>query len=167
MERRIGVIRARGGQMGTLFQDLRFGLRMLAKNPGFTAVAAITLALGIGANTAIFTVVNSVLLRPLPFKSPDRLVRVGETDLHDAPSIGEVSYPNFMDWRAQNHVFESMAAFHSSSFTLSRATGPVLVEGAVVSADLFSLLGVAPILGRSFLPEEDPRAGGGRGRPVV
>ncbi len=153
--------------MQTLLQDIRYGLRMLAKNPGFTAVAVITLGLGIGANTAIFSVVNSVLLRPLPFKSPGRLVRVGETDLHDAPSIGEVSYPNFLDWRAQTHVFESMAAFHSSSFTLARATEPVLVGGAVVSADLFSLLGVAPILGRNFLSEEDAPAGGGRGRPVI
>ncbi len=153
--------------MGTLIQDLKYGLRMLAKNPGFTAVAVITLALGIGANTAIFTVVNAVLLRPLPFKLPDRLVRVGETDLHDAPSIGEVSYPNFLDWRVQNHVFESMAAFHSSSFTLARADEPVLLAGAVVSADLFSLLGVTPTLGRDFLPEEDQPAGGGRGRSVI
>jgi putative ABC transport system permease protein len=153
--------------MGTLLQDLRYGLRMLRKNPGFTAVAVLTLALGIGANTVIFTVLNTVVLRPLPFKDPDQLVRVGESDLHDAPSIGEVSYPNFLDWRAENHVFERMAAFHTGTFTLIGANEPVHLEGAVVSADLLALLGVAPTLGRSFLQEEDQPTGGSTGRPVI
>src|SRR5207249_12306820 len=96
--------------MSTLLHELRYGLRILAKNPAFTAVAVPTLALGLGANTAMFSVLNTVVLRPLPFRDPDRLVRVGESDLHDVPSVGEVSYPNFLEWRAENHVFERMAA---------------------------------------------------------
>src|SRR5947208_6124478 len=137
-----------------MLNDLRYGFRMLTKNPGFTAVAVLALALGIGANTAIFTVVNAVLLRPLPFSAPDRLVRVSSTQL---PSniVGGVSYPDFEDWRKQSQVFESMAAFRTGSFTLTDPGEATHLAGAAVNAALFPLLGVKPSLGRAFLPEED------------
>jgi putative ABC transport system permease protein len=157
----------RGNFLRTIWQDIRYGLRMFAKNPGFSAVAVLTLALGIGANTAIFTVLNTVVLRPLPFKDPGQLVRVGESDLHEAPRIGEVSYPNFLDWKAENHVFEGMAVFHTGAFTLIGANEAVHLEGAVVSSDLFSLLGVFPTMGRNFSQNEDQPAGGSTGRPVI
>ena len=140
--------------MGTLIQDLRYGLRMLARNPGFTAVAIITLALGIGANAAIFSVVNAVLLRPLPFLAPDQLVRVESIRL-PANAPDNASYPDFLDWRARNHVFEGMAVFRTNNFTLLGRAEAANVQGAVVSADLFRILGVRPSLGRAFLPEED------------
>ena len=147
--------------MGPLIQDLRYGLRMLAKNPGFTAVAVLTLALGIGANTAIFSVVNAVLLRPLPLAAPHQLVSVVSTRLRgNVPD--NASYPDFADWRAQNHVFSQMAAYNTDNFTLTGQGEAVHIQGAVVSADLFSLLGVKPVLGRAFLPDEDnlPAANG-------
>ena len=141
--------------MTTLLHDLRYGLRMLARNPGFTAVAVLTLALGIGANTAIFSVVNAVLLRPLPYRSPDQLVHIWETDLKSKTSQVPPSYPDFLDWRAQNHVFDKIAAYNWARFTLTGWKEPIHVEGLVASADLFSVLGVKPALGRLFLPEED------------
>ena len=149
-----------------LVQDLRYGLRTLAKNPGFTAVAVLTLALGIGANTAIFSVVNALLLRPLPFPAPDQLVRVVSVRLREnAPD--NASYPDFADWRAQNHVFERMAAFHIDSFTLTGQGEAAHIPGAVVSAELFSLLGVRPALGRAFLPEEDKLGAADGGLVVI
>src|SRR5438094_2485722 len=142
--------------MGTMLQDLRFGFRMLAKNPGFTAVAVFTLALAMGANTAIFSVVNAVLLRPLPYRDPERLVRLWENDTNGnlGPDFS-VSVPNFIDWRHQNRVFENMAAFAGVPFALTGGTTPEQVQGAYVSASIFQLLGASPILGRAFLPEED------------
>jgi predicted permease len=142
-------------------QDLRYGLRMLAKNPGFTAVAVLTLALGIGVNTAIFSVVNTVLLCPLAFAAPERLVRVVSTRLRgNVPD--NASYPDFADWRAQDHVFSQMAAYDTDNFTLTGRGEAMHIQGAVVSADLFSLLGVKPVLGRTFRPDEDnlPAANG-------
>jgi putative ABC transport system permease protein len=140
--------------MNALIQDLRFGLRMLAKNPGFTAVAVLTLALGIGGTTAIFSVVNAVVLRPLPYSHPERLMSILSAPL--TAGVGHsASYPDFLDWRTRNHVFDKMAVFRSENFTLIGAGGAQHLSGAVVSADLFSLLDVAPILGRSFLPEDD------------
>jgi putative ABC transport system permease protein len=138
-----------------LWQDLRYGLRMLAKNPGFTIVAVIALALGIGTNSAIFSVVNTVLLRPLPYKNPERLAMVWEENSkqgfpHDTPSPA-----NFADWRDQNHVFESMAAIADISFNLTGAGDPERIDGQRVSASLFSLLGVEPQLGRAFRAEEN------------
>jgi putative ABC transport system permease protein len=140
----------------TLAQDLRYGLWMMLKNPGFTAVVVLTLALGIGANTAIFTVVNSVLLRPLPFQEPERLVRVWRlsADGHLTP----YSFPDFADIRAQQTVFEGMGAWRSNDCTLTGQGDPVNLSGVWVTADLFPLLGVTPQLGRGFTPEED-RAG--------
>jgi putative ABC transport system permease protein len=141
--------------MGDLIQDLRYGLRMLARSPGFTATAALTLALGIGANTAIFSVVNAVLLRPLPFPQSERIMRVVSVRTRDIAADDNVSYPDFLDWRAQNHVFEEMAVFRTDSTTLTGQGEPANLTDAVVSADLFSLLGVKPELGRAFLPEDD------------
>ena len=111
--------------MQTLLQDVRYGLRVLWKSPGFTAVAVLTLALGIGGNSAIFSIVNSVLLRPLPFPQPDQLVSLNEKDMRgDMPGrvIANTSYPDFLDWRAQNHVFENMATFrHAAAYLCCRA----------------------------------------------
>ena len=144
----------------TLAQDVRYGQRQLRRNPGFTAVAVLTLALGIGANTAIFSVVNSVLLRPLPFAAGSQLVSVVSTRRGNVAD--NASYPDFADWRAQNQVFSQMAAYDTDNFTLTGRGGAMHIQGAVVSADLFPLLGVKPVLGRAFLPDEDklPAANG-------
>jgi predicted permease len=141
--------------MGTIFQDLKYGLRMLTKNPGFTLVAALALALGIGANTAIFSVVNGVLLRPLPFPDSTRLMALYEVDQRHISNSSSTSFPDFFDWRAQNHTFERLAAYHDSEFTLTGVDQPAHLNTEVVSYDLFPLLGVSPALGRSFLPEEE------------
>ncbi len=148
--------------MSTLLQDLRFGLRMLAKNPGFTAVAVLTLALGIGANTAIFTVADDYLLRPLPFSNSDRLVIV-KRYFKDLPQSGTNDPPTFKYWREQNHVFEGVAAWSvmTDHFNLTGAEGPERVAAKQVSAEFFHVLGVKPILGRTFSAAED-RAGGNR-----
>src|SRR5438034_838554 len=148
--------------METILQDLRYGLRMLLKHPGFTMVAVIALALGIGANTAIFSVVNAVLLRPLPFVEPSRLVNLWESHVQRGINQGAVSYPNFADWRDQSQVFEGMASYHQDDFILSGVDEPARLEGAVVNADLFALLGATPILGRTFRAEEDKPGDSGR-----
>ncbi len=150
----------------TLWGDICFGVRMLRKNAGFTAVAVITLALGIGANTALFSVIDAVILRPLPFDSPERLVAVWETSLRLGASRTVLSYLNFVDWKEQNHVFERMAAFHTADFTLTGVEEPANLSGAVVSSDLFPLLRVTPRLGRDFLPTED-NPSTAKGRPVM
>jgi putative ABC transport system permease protein len=142
--------------MGTLIQDLRYGVRMLWKSPGFTIVAVLTLALGIGANTAIFSVVNGVLLRPLPFRDPSRLVLIAEKS--SFPIIS-TSYENYLDWRDQSHSFESMEATRGSSITLTGAGEPERLNVRMATAGLFSMLGINAQIGRTFLPEED-RAGG-------
>ena len=141
--------------METLLQDLKYGIRMLVKNPGFTAIAVIALALGIGATTAIFSVVNAVLLKPLPFVEPSRLLMVYETNLQRGFNRGTMSYPNFADVRDQNQVFEKMSSYHSGDFILTGRGEPLRLQGAVVNADLFPLLGVKASLGRTFLPDED------------
>ncbi len=141
--------------LGDLGQDLRYGLRMLAKNPGFTTIAVIALALGIGANSAIFSVVNTVLLRPLPYKSPERLVMVWEEAAHLGFPKNTPSPANFLDWRSQNTVFEAMAAMVERSFNLTGVGEPERFDGRRVSANLFGLLGVDAQLGRTFRPEED------------
>jgi predicted permease len=141
--------------MQTLLQDLRYGVRALRTQPGFTLAAVIVIALGIGANTAIFSVVNTVLLRPLPYPQPDELVMVWES----APKLGfphnDVAPANFLDWRNQNKVFRHLAAFGGHSVSLTGRGEPERVEGARVSANLFPLLGVAPALGRAFTEDED------------
>jgi predicted permease len=140
-------------------QDVRFGLRTMLKNPGFTVVAVITLALGIGANTAIFSVVNAVLLRPLDYEDPDRLVMVYENNWQKGWTRFAVAPGNFATWREQNQVFEQIAAFTGSSFALVGKGDPEQLQGTRVSANLFALLGAKPALGRAFLPEEDQPGG--------
>jgi putative ABC transport system permease protein len=142
-------------KLEALLQDVRYGARMLAKSPGFTIIAVLTLALGIGANTSIFSVVNSALLRPLPFHDSGRLVRVWSGNSRTKISKFSNSYPDFADWRAQNNVFENIAAYNDSNVTLTGIDEPAHLEIETVSAELFELLGIAPELGRTFLPEED------------
>ncbi|HUI40392.1 MAG TPA: ABC transporter permease [Terriglobia bacterium] len=134
-------------------QDVRFGLRMLRKNPGFTLVALLTLALGIGANTAIFSVVNAVLLKPLPYPQPDRLMVMREYQI--GGSDMSVNWVNFLDWRAQSRLFEGMAAYDQAHFTLTGKGEPVLLRGGLVSAPFFSVLGAQPRLGRVFTTPDD------------
>ena len=138
--------------MGTLWQDLRYGLRMLAKSPGFTAVAVLTLALGIGANTAIFSVVKAVLLHSLPFKNPDRLVYLRNTVAGERSN--PLSYPDYLDLRAQSHSFSEMAACADAEFILSGKEESERIFGEQATDSYFPLLGVAAIKGRTFLPEE-------------
>jgi putative ABC transport system permease protein len=139
--------------------DIRFSLRTLRKSPGFTAAALLTLALGIGANTALFSVIDAVLLRPLPFHHPERLVAVHSIDLKDATHGGEISYPAFLDWRSQSHSFEAMSVWNTTSLTYTGGDQPESIRGAMVSANLFSMLGVSQALGRNFTDDEDHPGG--------
>src|SRR5262245_36596415 len=145
--------------MRNLWLDLRYGARILRRNPGFTLIAVLTLALGIGANTAIFSVVNAVLLRPLQYSGPDRLVQVWQNFPQSGANQVTVSAPEFLDYKDQNRVFERMATFRPQGFALTGGAEPELIFGIRTSADLFPLLGVAPALGRTFLPEEDQIGG--------
>ncbi|HEV8485042.1 MAG TPA: ABC transporter permease, partial [Blastocatellia bacterium] len=140
--------------MNTLFQDLRYGVRMLLKNPGFTVVAVIALALGIGANAAIFSVVNAVLLRPLPYDDPARLMVLRENKLPQFPEFS-VSPGNFLDWQKQNTTFEKLVAVGGNAYNLVIESEPERLPGARVSAGLFEMLGAKPAQGRTFLDEED------------
>ena len=159
VERRAPANAVVPGREGNLFadigQDLRYGLRTLIKNPGFTIVAVIALALGIGANSAIFSVVNAVLLRPLPYKNPDQLVVIWENATHLGFPKDTPSPANFLDWRQQSSLFEGMAAFAERSFNLTGVGEPERLDGRRVSANLFEMLGVKPIVGRTFVPQED------------
>ena len=141
--------------MGTLWQDLRYGFRMLARSPSFTAVAVLTLALGIGANTAIFSVVNAVLLRPLPYPEPDHLVMVWNQMPNESLPQLWFSEPEFIDYRQRQQSFEDIAVFSTGGGNLTGRDKPVRVTAANVSASFFSLLRVEPTLGRAFTPEED------------
>ena len=138
-----------------LGQDVRYGLRMLAKNPAFTAIAVVALALGIGANSAIFSVVDAVLLRPLPFKNPNQLVMLWENAAHLGFPRDTPSPANFLDWQKQATSFTGMAAMIERSFNLTGVGEPERLEGRRVSANLFELLGVSARLGRTFVPEDD------------
>jgi predicted permease len=145
--------------MGTLLQDIKYGSRMLIKNGWFTQIAVATLALGIGVNTAVFSVVNGVLLNPLPFPQPKQLVTLYENSRDFKQS--SISYPNFLDWQRMNSVFSSIAAFRPDSFNLTGSGEAQQVKAEMVSADFFPILGVRPILGRTFSVDED-RPGAGR-----
>jgi putative ABC transport system permease protein len=139
--------------MQTLLQDLRYGARMLLKKPGFTIIAMITLALGIGANTAIFSVVNAVLLRPLPYPESDRLMWL--TERHEQIPARWISYPNFLDWRARSQSFESMATIRGWQMILTSGGEAQSVNTRMVTADYFRVMRVRPLLGRDFISEED------------
>src|SRR5215470_12730451 len=139
----------------SLAQDIRFALRMLRKSPSFTIVAVLTLALGIGANSAIFSAVYGVLLQPLPYKNPSELIVLNET----TPRVGDVStsYPNFLDWRTQDRTFSQMAYVEETSFNLAGASvsQPENITADVVSPNFLAMMGVRPILGRDFDPSEE------------
>ncbi|SPE42777.1 conserved membrane hypothetical protein [Candidatus Sulfopaludibacter sp. SbA3] len=139
----------------TLLQDLRYGIRVLAKNRGFALVAILTLALGIGANTAIFSVVDAAILRPLPYRDPGRLVVLWGNVKRIRVERRGASYPDYRDWRDQNLSFQTMAAFDDNQFALTGIVPPERIAGECVSPAYFSLLGVRPVVGRFFLPEED------------
>jgi len=142
--------------METLLRDIRYGVRSLLKRPAFTAIAVITLALGIGANTAIFSVVNAVLLRPLPYDHPEQLVALAESERpNDLTKRFQVAPANFLDWRAQNHSFAALGAADTSSFNLTGTDRPERVVGAVASASVFSILGIHPIAGRAIIDDDD------------
>ena len=141
--------------MGTLLQDVRYGARMLRKNPGFTFIAVFTLALGIGANTAMFSLVSAVLVKPLNYHEPERLVMVWESDATTG-ATGDTPAPgNYADWKTQNRVFEEMAAIEWRNLNLTGDGEPERLMAFGVSANFFPLLGVSPAMGRNFLPEED------------
>jgi predicted permease len=133
-----------------LGRDVKFALRQLRKSPGFAATVIATLALGIGANTTVFSIVDAVLLRPLPYYQPQRLVEVRSSDVGGVYEGSDVSYPDFFDWRAQNHSFDRLVSYHDTSLTLTGVERAVHLDGEVVSADLLPLLGIQPQLGRGF-----------------
>ena len=147
--------------METVLQDLRYGLRTLRKSPGFALIAVLTLALGIGANTAMFSIVNAVLLRPLPYSDPDRILKLYTSmpQFKDA----SVSYPNFLDWQQRSRSFEAMAAFRNDSFNMTGQGNPERLRVQMVSSTVFDVLGIRPIVGTTFGPKEDVRGGA----PVV
>src|SRR6516225_9875453 len=139
--------------MGTVWQDVRYSVRILAKSPGFTTIAVLTLALGIGANTALFSLVNGVLLNPLPYPNPGQLVAVAEK----FPPFPEASiaYPNFLDWVNMNHTFEALAAYRHANFNLTGSGEAQRLNAVEISAIFFPLLGVEPVIGRNFSPDDD------------
>lgn len=151
-------------KLETLGKDLRYGVRMLLKSPGFALVAVLTLALGIGANTAIFSVVDAMLLRPLPYPEPDRLVRIWESSLKLDSPRNVVNPRNFLDWRDQSHSFEAMAAVVDHMTNLNVSGHPIAVQSLTVSPEFFSILRVPPFLGRALVPEDGIR---GRNQVVV
>ena len=146
-----------GGVMEALVQDVRFGGRALRKNWGFTAAAVVTLALGIGANSAIFSFVNAVLLRPLPVAEPDRLVYVFGGTRTGPYSVS--SYPDYLDYRDKNGVFSDLIAYSPITLSLNSDDQPDVISGLIVTGNYFDVLGVRPQVGRAFLPEEDSTPG--------
>jgi putative ABC transport system permease protein len=152
----------RRNMLGNLWQDLRYGLRLIRKNPAFSLVVVLTLAVGIGANTAIFSVVNAVMLRSLPFEEPDRLVRLNESNPERGWPTFSVSHPNFLDWREHNQTFAAMAATSGASANLATGGEVEVVRGASVTVDFLGVLGTSPLMGRNFLPEEDKPGGNTR-----
>jgi predicted permease len=150
--------------METLWQDLHYGLRTLLKKPGFTCAAVLTLALGIGANTAIFSLVSAVLLRPLPYPEPDKLVMVWERRIREGVNDNAVAPADFRDWRARNQVFAHIAAQNDIPLDLNEGNEPERIATGQVSASFFEVLGIKPMLGRGFLAEEEQA---GRNRVVI
>ena len=153
--------------MGTIINDVRYARRTLLKNPGFTVVAVLTLALGIGANTAIFSVVNAVLLKPLPFNSPERLVAIGQTEAKDRENLTQFSFRNFADLRDQTKAFEHVGAYYNDNLTLTGQSEATRLRVTVATSDLFTTLGAVPALGRTFLPAEDNARTGSAGYPAI
>src|SRR3954463_6328343 len=148
---RRGVMMAAENASMLLFNDLRYTLRMLRKSPLFTLAIVFTVALGIGANTAIFSIVNAVMLRPLPFQQPDRLVWIAEkNDKLNLPQFS-ASVLNYLSWKERSHAFDAMGAFGFASFNLTGQGDPERFTGGTITASLFPLLGIKPILGRSFV----------------
>ena len=145
--------------MDTLWKDVRFACRTLLKSPGFTAVAVLSMALGIGANTTIFSTVNGLLLRPAPYEDPERIVALHETQARNHIDHGSVSYLDYRDIREQSGAFVAVAAHTGRSLTLGGGDEPERVAGEAITASLFPLLGVKPLLGRTFSADED-RPGG-------
>jgi putative ABC transport system permease protein len=141
--------------MDTLWQDLRYGVRMLRRNPGFAAVAILTLAIGIGANIVIFSVVNGILLKPLPFPDSHRVVTIWETDANRNVTRGTASAAEFLDWRDMNHVFQELSGWRALYFTITGGGEPERVWGSQVSGNFFRTLRVTPMLGRDFTPEDE------------
>src|SRR5215217_4005088 len=142
-------------------QDLRYASRILRKYPGFSIAIILTAALGIGANVTIFSVLDAVLLEPLPYKDPDRLVRLSESNLGQSQADAPVSVPNFQDWQRQQSFFEEVSALELATFNLTGRGEPQRVAAARITANLVPMLGVAPALGRAFLSEEE-KAGNDR-----
>src|SRR5258706_14421982 len=137
----------------SLLQDVQYGFRMLVKSPAFSVIAILTLALGIGDNTAMFSVVNGVLLNPLPFHDSHQLVSMFE----EIPNFknGSISYPNFKDWQKMNRSFSAMAAYRAAGFNLSGSGEPDHLQGEMISAGFFEILGVTPLMGRTFTADEE------------
>ena len=147
--------------MTVLWQDVRFAIRMLARSPGFTAVALLTLALGIGCNTAMFSVAHAVLWRSLPYSHPERLVTITEVEKTHPENLWGASYPNFLDWRARSHTLDNFTAILYDEQTLRTASEPVRVSGAAVGYQFFTAFGVEAMVGRTFTPAEDQRGQSG------
>ena len=142
--------------MESLLQDLKFSLRLMLKNRLMTAITVLAMALGIGASSSAFSIINTVFVRPLPFKTPDRIVQVFETNPRLLIDHSEVTGPDYLDWRSQNQVFENLAAVFRGGFNLSGEGGePETVRGAKVSPSFFRIFDIQPISGRTFLPEEE------------
>lgn len=152
-----------------MINDIRYALRQLFKHPAFTLVAVVTLALGIGANTAIFSVVNAILLKPLPFPSPDELIAIGMTDTRQKTQtdLGSLSYPDFFDFRDQNRTLANTAVYRDRSFALTSEEGATSLHGVKVSAEFFNVLGIKPVLGRNFVREDEQGGGGPGGFKVI
>jgi len=152
-----------------MLNDIRYGLRQLIKHPAFTIIAILTLALGIGANTAIFSVVNAVLLKPLPFPGPDQLIALGNIDTRQKgeTDLNALSYPDFFDFRDQNRTLASVAVYRDRSFALTSEEGATSLPGLKVSAEFFDVVGIKPQMGRAFVREDEQAGGGAGGFKVV
>jgi predicted permease len=152
-----------------MLTDIRYGIRQLIKHPAFTIIAVLTLALGIGANTAIFSVVNAVLLKPLPYPNPDELIAFGATDTRNKSQteLGSLSYPDFFDYRDQNRTLVNSAVYRDRSFALTSEEGATSLHGQKVSAEFFDVLGIKPKLGRAFVRDDEQAGGGAGGLKVI